>query len=107
MRILVTGGGGFLGRRFAERARPAGHTVITADIQGRVDDHCDMGDTAAVGALVAETRPDTIVHLAALLTDTCAADPVAAARINILGTAAVFAAARQAGVGRVVYASSV
>ncbi len=48
-----------------------------------------------------------IVHLAALLTDTSAADPVAATRINALGTAAVFAAATRARASRVIYASSI
>jgi UDP-glucose 4-epimerase len=46
------------------------------------------------------------VHLAALLTDACAADPVAAARVNALGTVALFTAAHAARVERVIHASS-
>jgi len=107
MRVLVTGGAGFLGAAFAARARAAGHGVATVDRQGGVDRCCDVGDPAAVAAAIEALSPEVIVHLAAMLTDAAAADPVAAARVNALGTAAVFDAAARAGARRVVYASSV
>jgi UDP-glucose 4-epimerase len=56
---------------------------------------------------MAKIGPEVVVHLAALLTDASANDPAAAVRVNIGGTAAVFAAARAAAVQRIVYASSI
>lgn len=106
-RILVTGGSGFLGASFAQRARRAGHTLTTVDIADSADCVLDVGDPAAVAAIVAEVRPKVIVHLAAGLTDAGERDPVATVRLNVLGTAALFTAAETAGVERVIYASSI
>ncbi len=106
-RVLVTGGCGFLGAAFAELARIGGHLPSTADIAGDADHVLDVGDPAAIAALIADIRPDAIVHLAAALTDAGERDPVATTRINALGTAALFAAAEVAKVGRVIYASSI
>jgi UDP-glucose 4-epimerase len=107
VRILVTGGAGFLGQSFASRARVAGHDVTTLDLAGDADMHCDVSDAAALAAAMASTKPEVVVHLAALLTDAAAEDPAAAVRVNVGGTVSVFSAARAAAVGRVVYASSV
>ncbi|MEZ4717232.1 MAG: NAD-dependent epimerase/dehydratase family protein [Caldilineaceae bacterium] len=48
-----------------------------------------------------------IIHLAALQVPFCKADPVAGARVNVVGTVNVFEAAKAAGLGQVVYASSI
>jgi len=107
VRTLVTGGAGFLGQAFAVRARRAGHQVTTVDLGGEVDVQCDVTDVPALAAAMAQVSPEVVVHLAALLTDAAADDPGAAVRVNIGGTAAVFAAARAAAVQRIVYASSI
>jgi UDP-glucose 4-epimerase len=106
-RILVTGGCGFLGANFVQRARRAGHVASIVDIASGADHVLDVGDPAAVASLVAEIQPDAIVHLAAALTDVGESDPVATVRLNALGTAALFAAAEATGVERVIYASSI
>ena len=103
----MTGGGGFLGHAFAVRARNAGHEIATVDLGGEGDFRCDIADVPALTAVMAKARPEVVVHLAALLTDAAAGDPAAAVRVNVGGTAAVFAAARAASVRRIVYASSV
>jgi UDP-glucose 4-epimerase len=103
----VTGGAGFLGQAFAVRARCAGHEVTTVDLDGEVDVQCDVTDVTALAAAMARVSPEVVVHLAALLTGAAADDPAAAVRVNIGGTAAVFAAARAAAVQRIVYASSI
>jgi len=107
VRTLVTGGAGFLGHAFAVRARNAGLEVTTVDLGGDADFCCDVADVPALAAVMAKAKPEVVVHLAALLTDAAAGDPAAAVRVNVGGTAAVFAAARAAAVQRIVYASSV
>ena len=103
----MTGGAGFLGHAFAVRARGAGHHVTTVDLGGDADVRCDVSDVPTLAAAMARASPEVVVHLAALLTDAAADDPAAAVRVNIGGTAAVFAAARAAAVQRIVYASSI
>lgn len=103
----MTGGAGFLGNAFARRARNAGYEITTVDLSGEADFRCDVADVSALAAAMAKARPEVVVHLAALLTDAAAGDPPAAVRVNVGGTAAVFAAARAAAVQRIVYASSV
>ena len=48
-----------------------------------------------------------IVHLAALQVPFCKADPVAGAQANVVGTVNVLEAAREHGIRRVAYASSI
>ena len=105
--ILITGGCGFLGAALAARARAAGHAVTTADVLDGADRALDASDTDAISALVADLRPEVIVHLAAGLTDAGERDPVATTRLNALGTAAIFTAAEAARTERVVYATSI
>ncbi|MGQ0664612.1 MAG: NAD-dependent epimerase/dehydratase family protein [Pseudomonadota bacterium] len=110
----MTGGGGFLGSHFARRAAAAGHDVVLFDPAAAapggepriVAVAGDVSDAAAVAAAIRDARTDVVVHLATLLTDASAGDPVAATRVNALGTAVVFAAAPAEGVRRVVFASS-
>jgi GDP-L-fucose synthase len=59
-RVLVTGGGGFLGSRLTERLRDDGHDVVAAR---RADyDLTSMDDTAR---LFDDARPELVFHLAA------------------------------------------
>jgi UDP-glucose 4-epimerase len=107
MRILISGGTGFLGGAFAQRARLNGCETVTLDVADTADVRCDMGDPAAVRNAVQNARPEVIVHLAALLTTDSQEDSTRAVAVNTLGTAALFTAAAEYGVKRVVYASSV
>lgn len=66
----------------------------------------DVTDGAAVLDAVRVSEARRIVHLAGLQVPFCKADPVAGARVNVLGTLHVFEAAKQTPVERVVYASS-
>jgi UDP-glucose 4-epimerase len=113
MRIAITGGAGFLGAAAALRLAADGHDVLALDkgepppTAGVAFCACDVAEQADVVAALSEFRPDAVIHLAALLTLDARADIVAATRVNALGTAHVFAAARDTGARRIVYASSV
>jgi len=105
--MLVTGGAGFLGAAFAQRARALGHHVVTLDRARAADLRVNVEDVEAVALAVRVARPEVIVHLAAMLTTDAAADALAATCVNALGTAAVYAAAARAQVPRVIDAGSI
>ena len=60
----------------------------------------DIADAEAVERVVDEYGIGAILHLAALQVPFCRADPVAGARVNVVGTVAVFEAARRHGLRR-------
>lgn len=72
MRILVTGIGGFVGRRLATALLGRGDTVIgttlepTAVPAGVTLEQLDVTDQPAVARLIAQVDPDAVVHLAGL-----------------------------------------
>ncbi len=68
----------------------------------------DVTDLPALCRAIAEQGVTHLIHLAGLQVPTCRADPLLGARVNVVGTLAVFEAVRQAGgqVQRLVYASS-
>jgi UDP-glucose 4-epimerase len=119
MRVLVTGGLGFIGAWTARVLLEGGHAVRTFDVHGeralfdaitgergaRVEHRTgDITDPASVDAAVAGC--EAVVHLAAVLIPTARKDPLLGARINVMGTLHVFEAAKRAGVRGIAYASS-
>ncbi len=68
---------------------------------------CDIADREAVVTTLEAVRPCAVIHLAALQVPFCKADPVAGAKVNVVGTVNVFDAARHIGIKRLAYASSV
>ncbi len=121
-RIVVTGAAGFLGSWTLKRLLEDGWLVTAFDrvaddaklvaIAGRdaaaavTWHHGDIADSALVSRVIAQARPEVVVHLAAVLIPVCKDDPVAAARINVIGHINVMEAAADAGCRHVVYASS-
>jgi UDP-glucose 4-epimerase len=111
MKTLITGGG-FLGQRLARRLLADGHAVRVLDVApAPLADASGLdwtsGDVASLDDVArALDGCSHVVHLAALLTPACAADPLRGARVNLMGTLNVFEAARRAGLKHVVYASS-
>lgn len=67
----------------------------------------DISDSGAFTRVVEEVKPCAIIHLAALQVPFCKADPVAGAKVNVVGTVNVFEAARKLGIKRLAYASSI
>ena len=117
MRILGTGGHGFIGSHVLRLLVEGGHDVATLDISDTsavaepvADDveffRGDVTDPVDVYDAVATFEPDRIVHLASLLGRESQADPRRAISVNLLGATNVLEAADSLGVDRVVAASS-
>ena len=116
MRILVTGGAGFIGSHVVDAYVAAGHEVIVVDdlstgrrenLNPRARFHqLDITDPAVLD-LVRDARPAVLnLHAAQMDVRRSVADPLFDARVNILGTVNLLEGARRANVRRVLFVSS-
>jgi UDP-glucose 4-epimerase len=114
MKILLTGGFGFLGGRLAERLRAQGHHVIVSGRTTPADAatwaealevrHADLLSRPSLEAL---TRgADAVVHLAALNENDAARSPEAAASLSVDATARLFESSKRTGARAFVFAST-
>ena len=111
MKILVTGGAGFIGSAVVRRAIAGGHAVVNLDALtyaanpanvASVADHpnyrferADIRDRAALDAILARHAPDAIMHLAAEShVDRSIDGPAAFIDTNVVGTYTLLEAAR-------------
>lgn len=116
MKVLLTGGAGFIGAHTAQALVKRGDTVRVLDnfstgqrqhLAG-LDVEIVVGDVQDLETVRQAVRDMThILHLAALVSvPRSVADPLAANAVNVVGTLNVLQAARAASVQRVVCASS-
>jgi UDP-glucose 4-epimerase len=113
MKILITGGGGFIGSNLADRLLAEGHDVLTVDnyATSRRDNltpqdrltivEGSIAEEAFFNGVVDDFGPEAIVHAAASYKDPDAWEEDA--RTNALGTAIVVKAAERVGVKRFIY----
>jgi UDP-glucose 4-epimerase len=113
MKVLITGGAGFVGSHLADRLLAAGHQVLVIDnfATGRRDNLApnpqlaliegSIADQAIVDRAFNAVKPDVVVHAAASYKDP--ENWVEDVRTNVLGTAQVVKAARAAKVRRFIY----
>jgi UDP-glucose 4-epimerase len=119
MRVLITGGGGFLGawltRRLVERKTEVRVLDLASDrtgarrIVGSVVDDVDWraGDVSDSAVVRDATKDcDAVVHLAGMLTPACQANPIRGAQVNLIGALNVFEAAKHHGFRKLIYAST-
>jgi UDP-glucose 4-epimerase len=117
MKILVTGGAGFIGSHIVDALRSAGHEAAVLDdlssgsranLPPDVPLHVvDVVDTAAVAAVFAAEKPDAVCHQAAQMSvSRSVREPLFDARVNCLGLINVLDAAVHHRCGRFVFASS-
>lgn len=117
MRILVTGGAGFIGSNVADRFVALGHEVAVFDnlssgfrefVPAKAKFYAgDLADAVAVDAAVSDFRPDVVDHHAAQIdVRKSVADPVFDARVNVLGSIGLMQACTAHGVRKFVYAST-
>jgi UDP-glucose 4-epimerase len=117
VRILVTGGAGFIGSHVAERFVSLGHEVAVLDdlstgFRNFVPEAArfypgDVTDAAAVERCFAEFRPEVVNHHAAQIdVRRSVTDPVFDARVNILGGIELLLACTRHDTRKFVYAST-
>jgi UDP-glucose 4-epimerase len=113
MRVLITGGAGFIGSHVADRLLGRGDRVLVVDnyATGRRDNlvahpglrivEGTIADTGVVDRCFEELEPEVVVHAAASYKDP--EDWAEDSRTNVVGTANVARAARRRGVRRLLY----
>ena len=82
MKLLITGGSGFVGRRAVAHFQTLGHDVFAPGHQA-----LDITDDAALDGWFREHRPDGVIHTAAVSdTGICQKNPERSETINVTGT---------------------
>ncbi|MCR9274989.1 MULTISPECIES: dTDP-glucose 4,6-dehydratase [Mameliella] len=111
MKLLITGGAGFIGSAVVRQAIAAGHEVVNldaltyaacldnlasvADDPGYAFEHADIRDRAALDRVFAQHRPDAVMHLAAEShVDRSIDGPGTFIDTNVMGTFHLLEAAR-------------
>jgi len=124
MRVLLTGGYGCIGSWITCNLLERGDQVWVYDLKEDTrrlrlileDEQIrqigfvrgDVSDLAGLKQVIADHQITHLIHLAGLQVPVCRADPLLGAKVNVLGTLAVFEAVRQSEgqIQRLVYASS-
>lgn len=119
MKILVTGGAGYIGSTLVPMLLAEGHQVRVLDALLHGGDsllgvwshpqfefkHGEINDKATAQSAV--DGIDAVVHLAAIVGDpACARNPELAKRVNLESSLALIEASRKAGVSRFIFAST-
>ncbi len=121
--VLVTGASGCIGSWVLALLVEAGVPVYALDLQKDTRRPSllmseselqivkwlvgDIADPEAINNAVEQSAAKAIIHLAALQVPFCKADPIAGAKVNVVGTINVFEAARKHKISRLGYASSI
>ncbi|WP_131104709.1 NAD-dependent epimerase/dehydratase family protein [Ornithinimicrobium sufpigmenti] len=116
MKILVTGGSGFLGSSVVPGLVRDGHEVVSTDVRepgepgaatiGALHVPMDVREPHTVDQVVGEYRPEVVVHLASIVTPGKGSDRALERAVDVDGTRHVLDACRAHGVRRIVVSSS-
>jgi UDP-glucose 4-epimerase len=117
MRVLVTGGAGFIGSHLVDALLKQGHSVAVIDdlssgtrenVAAEAEFYeADIRDREKLMRICKEFRPEAVSHQAAQMSvSRSVREPQFDAEVNILGLVNVAESAREAGATRMVFASS-
>lgn len=117
MKILITGGAGFIGSAVAQAYATAGHTVVIVDdlstgkkervLTGAQFYDADIRNQKKLGEIFKKEKPDVVNHHAAQANaDASVKNPVEDYEINILGLINVLECCKEHGVKRIIFSSS-
>jgi nucleoside-diphosphate-sugar epimerase len=118
MKILITGGTGFVGTNLLPLLLEQNHEVVlldnlsqslyNQDFHGKAKFHlADIRNSDVLHKIFMLEKPDVVFHLAGLVSIyDCHKDPVSAADNNIMGTINVFNAALNCGCKRVIFSET-
>jgi UDP-glucose-4-epimerase GalE len=116
MRVLVTGGAGYIGSHTTALLRASGHEVFVFDnlsaghreaVPPGCLIECDLGDKPGIERALGERSIEAVVHFAAFCyVGESVTDPAKYYRNNIVGTLNLLDAMRATGVSRIVFSST-
>lgn len=116
MKVLVTGGAGFIGSHSVDRLLASGHQVVVVDdlSSGSLDNLNQQAKFVRMNildenlaSLFEKERFDAVLHLAAQTMVPASLDrPVIDAQVNVMGTLQILESSRRTGVRKIVFASS-
>jgi len=117
MKVLVTGGAGFIGSHLVDEALEEGYDVVTIDNlnNGKLENlnkdakfyKVDIVDIDNLSLVFEKEKPDYVIHLAAQISlRESLKNPIYDAEQNILGSINILECCRKFNVKKVVYASS-
>lgn len=119
--VLITGAAGCIGAWVVKKLRNIGATPVVFDLtenrtrlnlimenaQDVIWECGDITDYERLCEVIKKHDIYGIIHLAALQVPFCKADPIGSVKVNVVGTTHIFEAARQHGIKRLSYASSI
>ncbi len=116
MRVMVTGGAGYIGSHTVKALGEAGHDVLVYDnlstgnrwsiLHGELLE-ADLEDTVTLEYTLKRFSPETVIHFAAkIIVPESVSDPVSYYRNNVSNTFNLLWAMRRTGVGRIVFSST-
>jgi UDP-glucose 4-epimerase len=117
MKVLVTGGAGFIGSHLVDRLVSEGHDVVVIDHHKRKKRRfpnpeakvhkVSFADAQAMEGVFTREKPDAVFHLAAQISVTKSiADPAGDAQTNIVDAIALLELARRHGCKKIIFSSS-
>jgi UDP-arabinose 4-epimerase len=116
MRVLVTGGAGYIGSHACKALAQAGYTPVAYDnlVYGHREavhwgplEVGDIADRARLDTVIAQYRPEAVLHFAAYAyVGESVQDPAKYYRNNVAGTLTLLESLVQHGIGRIVFSST-
>jgi UDP-arabinose 4-epimerase len=116
LRVLVTGGAGYIGGHACKALAAAGHEPVVYDnlsgghrwaVRYGPFEEGDVGDEARLAGVIGKWRPKAVMHFAALISvGESVAKPEVYYRTNVAGAVTVLGAMRAAGIDRFVFSST-